>query len=62
MIVSKTRVVYSDVIAIIALGAMYFITGHFTQNVLAISLIILVLVARSIFWHVNWYRQTGKIY
>jgi len=62
MIVTKTRVIYSDAIALIALAALYFVTGHFTQNVLAMSLVILILVARSIFWHVNWYKQTGKIY
>ena len=62
MIVTKSRVVYGDIIAVIAMGAMYFMTAHFTQNVLAVSLVILILVARSIFWHVNWYKQTGKIY
>ena len=62
MIVTKNRVIYADVIALIALCALYFVTEHFTQNMLAMSLVILILVARSIFWHVNWYKQTGKIY
>ena len=62
MIITKTRVVYSDVLVLIALGAMYFVTEHFTQNVLPVCLVILVLVARSVFWHFNWYKQTGKIY
>jgi hypothetical protein len=62
MVVTKNRVIYADVIALIAAGALYFVTEHFTQNVLAMSLVILILVARSIFWHVNWYKQTGKIY
>ena len=62
MMVTKTRVVLSDVIVLIAVIALYFVTEHFTQNMKAMSLIIVVLVARSIFWHANWYKQTGKIY
>ena len=62
MTVTKTRVVMSDVFVLIALVALYFVTEHFTQNVMAMSLIIVVLVARSIFWHANWYKQTRKIY
>ena len=62
MMVTKTRVVVSDVILVIALVIIYFITAHFTQNMKAMSLIIVILVARSIFWHTNWYKQTGKIY
>jgi len=60
--ITKNRVIYGDVIVLIALAALYFVTEHLTQNVLAVSLVILVLVARSIFWHVTWYKQTGKIY
>ena len=62
MAVSKTRVIYGDVILVIAIGAFYFLTQHLTQNVLAMSLVILLLAGRSIFWHVNWYKETGKIY
>lgn len=62
MIVTKNRVIYADAIALLATIALYFVTEHFTQNVVAMSLVILILIARSIFWHVNWYKQTGKIY
>jgi hypothetical protein len=62
MTVTKNRVIYGDVILVIALAALYFVTGHFTQNVLAMSLILLLLIGRSIFWHITWYKQTGKIY
>ena len=62
MRVTKSRVIYGDAIAAIALAAIYFVTGHFTQNVLAMSLILLLLIGRSIFWHVTWYKETGKIY
>lgn len=62
MTVTKTRVIYGDIIVLIALVAIYFATEKFTKNVLAMSLILLFLVARSIFWHINWYKLTGKIY
>jgi hypothetical protein len=60
--ITKNRVIYGDIIVLVALAALYFVTDHFTQNVLAMSLVILVLVGRSIFWHATWYKQTGKIY
>jgi hypothetical protein len=62
MRVTKSRVIYGDAIAVIAMAAIYFVTGHFTQNVLAMSLILLLLIGRSVFWHVSWYKETGKIY
>jgi len=62
MAVTKSRVIYGDAILVVGLCAFYFVTGHLTQNVLAMSLVILLLVARSIFWHVSWYKETGKIY
>jgi len=62
MTVTKARVIYGDVILLIALVAFYFLTKQFTENVLAMSLILLLLVGRSIFWHINWYKATGKIY
>ena len=62
MQVTKTRVIYADAILLMVLAAAYFVTAGFTQNVLAICLVILLVAGRSIFWHVNWYRATGKIY
>jgi hypothetical protein len=62
MAVTKNRVIYGDVIFVVALAALYFVTGHFTQNMLPMCLILLLLAGRSIFWHVTWYKETGKIY
>jgi hypothetical protein len=62
MNVTKTRVIYADTAVLIVLAAMYFATSGFTRNVLAMSLVILLVVGRSLFWHVNWYKATGKIY
>jgi hypothetical protein len=62
MVITKNRVIYGDVILVIALVALYFVTNHLTQNVLAMSLVILLLAGRSIFWHITWYKETGKIY
>ncbi|MBV8388725.1 MAG: hypothetical protein JO080_02885 [Mucilaginibacter sp.] len=42
MVVTKARVIYGDVVLAIALLAFYFLTEHLTQNVLAMSLIILL--------------------
>jgi hypothetical protein len=62
MTVTKARVIYGDVVLLIALLAFYFLTKHLTENVTAMSLVVLLLVGRSIFWHINWYKATGKIY
>jgi hypothetical protein len=62
MAVTKSRVIYGDVIFVIVLAVLYFATSHFTQNMLAMGLIILLLAGRSIFWHITWYKETGKIY
>jgi len=62
MTVTKGRVIYGDVVLLVALLAFYFLTRHFTENVMAMSLVVLLLVGRSIFWHINWYKATGKIY
>jgi len=62
MTVTKGRVIYGDVVLLIALLAFYFLTKHLTENVMAMSLVVLLLVGRSIFWHINWYKATGKIY
>ena len=62
MTVTKARVIYGDVVLLIAVLAFYFLTKHFTENILAMSLVVLLLVGRSVFWHINWYKTTGKIY
>jgi hypothetical protein len=62
MVITKTRLIYGDVIILIALGLMYFATEHFTQNVGAMALVILLFLGRSIFFHFNYYKSTGKIY
>ncbi|HTD98399.1 MAG TPA: hypothetical protein VK668_03900 [Mucilaginibacter sp.] len=60
--VTKSRLIYGDVIALAALIAAWFFTEHFTKNVLAMGLVLLLLIGRSIYWHFTWYKQTGKIY
>jgi hypothetical protein len=62
MVISKSRLIFSDATVVVALAAFFFVTEHFTKNVLALSLVILILAARSIFFHVNHYKLTGKIY
>jgi hypothetical protein len=60
--VTKSRLIYGDVIALAALIAAWFFTEHLTKNVLAMGLVLLLLIGRSIYWHFAWYKQTGKIY
>ena len=62
MTVTKRRVIYGDVTLLMSFIACYFLTKQLTQNVLAMSLVILLLIGRSIFWHITWYKETGKIY
>jgi len=62
MLVTRTRLIYGDVILLIALGLMYFATAHFTQNVVAMALVILLFLGRRYLFHVNYYKTNGKIY
>lgn len=62
MNVTKTRVITGDAILFIVLIAMYFATAGFKQNVVAVCLVMLLLLGRSIFWHISWYKATGRIY
>ena len=62
MLVTRNRLIYGDAVLLIALGLMYFATAHFTQNVLAMVLVVLLFLGRSIFFHVNYYKANGKIY
>ena len=62
MNITKARVIMGDIFILIVLAAMYSATKAFTENVLAVGLVLLILIARSIFYHVNWYKTTGKIY
>ncbi|MBS1527986.1 MAG: hypothetical protein JST19_20235 [Bacteroidetes bacterium] len=62
MYLTKTRVIIGDLFVLVVLGLMYSATKGFKENVLALSLVLLVLVARSIYYHVNWYKTTKRIY
>ena len=62
MYITKTRVIVADLMVLVVLGGMYFVTEGFTKNVLPVILIILLVIGRSIFYHVNWYKTTRKIY
>jgi hypothetical protein len=62
MNITKSRVIIGDIFILIVLAAMYSATKGFTENMLAIGLVLLILIARSIFYHVSWYKTTGKIY
>lgn len=62
MNVTRTRVIYGDAILVVVLIVMYFATAGFTQNIVAMCLVMLLLLGRSIFWHVSWYKATGRIY
>ncbi len=62
MYITKTRVIIGDLFILIVLAGMYSVTKGFTENVLAICAVLLILIVRSIFYHVNWYKTTKKIY
>jgi len=62
MNITRVRVIVGDVFILIVLAAMYSATKGFTENVLAICLVLAILIARSIWYHVSWYKTTGKIY
>ena len=54
MYLNKTRLIMGDVFVVAALGMVLWATFNSERNVLAISLVTLVLAARSIFFHVRW--------
>jgi len=62
MYLSKTRLIIGDGLIVGALAFTYSVTYGFKQNVLAVGLVIALLIVRSAFWHVKWYKTTGKIY
>ena len=60
--VTKARLIYSDAVLLFVICGLYFITEHFTKNLLLLALVLLLLGTRSIFLHASWYEKTGKIY
>jgi len=62
MNITRSRVIIGDVFILIVLAAMYSATRGFTENLLAVGLVLLILIARSVFYHVSWFKTTGKIY
>ena len=62
MYLSKTRLIMGDLFVLAALGLMVWAIFNSRQNMLAAVLVLLILVARSVFFHFRWYKSTGKIY
>jgi hypothetical protein len=62
MNLTKSRVIVGDVFILIVLVMMYSATKGFTENLIAIGLVLLILIARSVFYHISWYKTTGRIY
>jgi hypothetical protein len=52
----------ADMFVLAALVLMFWAIFNSRQNMLAAVLVLLVLVARSAFYHFKWYKSTGKIY
>ena len=62
MYLTKTRLIMADMFVLAALVLMFWAIFNSRQNMLAAVLVLVVLVARSAFYHFRWYKSTGKIY
>lgn len=62
MYLTKTRLIMADMFVLAALVLMFWAIFNSRQNMLAAVLVLVVLVARSVFYHFKWYKTTGKIY
>jgi len=62
MYLTRTRLIIGDLFFLAALGFAVWAIFNSKQNVLAIDIVTLVLLARSIFFHIRWYKTTGKLY
>ncbi len=62
MYLTKTRLIMADMFVLAALVLMFWAIFNSRQNMLAAVLVLVVLVARSAFYHFKWYKSTGKIY
>lgn len=62
MYLTKTRVIMADMFVLAALVLMFWAIFNSRQNMLAAVLVLVVLLARSVFYHFRWYKTTGKMY
>ncbi len=62
MYLTKTRLIIGDLFFLVSLGFALWAIFNSKQNVLAFGMISLILILRSIYFHYNWYKTTGKIY
>jgi len=62
MYLTKTRLIVGDLFFVVGLALVLWAIFYSKQNELAFELITLVLLGRSVFFHYNWYKTTGKIY
>ncbi len=62
MTVTKTRVIYSDVVLVVVPSIFYSISEHNQHQLIGLCLLVLFLLIRSVAYHINYYKSTGKIY
>jgi len=62
MYLTKTRIIVGDLFALMTIGLVIWASLYSRQNVTAVTIVMALLVARSAFFHVKWYKATGKLY
>jgi|GEM_PF-767318 len=62
MNITRARVIMGDVMILIVLIVACLSGKTLKDNILAISLVLVILIARSVWYHISWYKATGKIY
>jgi len=62
MNITRARVIMGDIMILIVLIVACLSSKTLKDNILAISLVLVILIARSIWYHISWYKTTGRLY
>jgi hypothetical protein len=62
MYLTKTRLIVGDLFALVTVGLVIWANLNSPKNVLAMTLVMALLLARSAFFHVRWYKTTRRFY
>ncbi|HEX3386026.1 MAG TPA: hypothetical protein VHS53_12590 [Mucilaginibacter sp.] len=62
MNITRSRVIMGDLLIVVILIMAFSSTKVLSENLILIGLVLVILIARSIWYHVMWYKSSGKIY
>lgn len=62
MNITRSRVIMGDLLIVVILIMAFSSAKALQENLILISVVLVILVARSIWYHVMWYKSSGKLY